>query len=172
MIRVHQFCHWHSTFVVCDSFLTCKCRMSVKKNDVYGSNSNYRLLDLDVGKRKSDPSNGLPQRIIEGSSGGDDLWEASSTRELTTKLGSGAHIWDSMKRLRPPLIAFDPEPGNRAGGVHEQVNLFLQRQPSNEVLHPLLYRQWHLAKWQALCGAIFRVTSERVTGFSGVPENS
>lgn len=106
------------------------------------------------------PSDGFPQRRIEGSSGGDDLREAGGSRKLPAKLGSGTHIGDPMKCLRPPFIVFDPKARHGLGSVHQQLHLLLQRQPSDQVPHSHMYRQLYAAKRQVLGACVLRVASE------------
>lgn len=77
-----------------------------------------------------------PERLIEGSSGCDDLREHGGAGECPTELGAGAHIGDAVKRLRPPLVALDSEPGQGDGVVDDEPNLFRQCESGYEVLHP------------------------------------
>ncbi|GMN55213.1 hypothetical protein TIFTF001_024343 [Ficus carica] len=100
-------------------------------------------------KKNPDPSDLLPKRLVERSSGGDDLREAGGPREGPTELGPGAHIGDPMKSLGPPLVSLDAKPWHFYGIVHKQPDLLLQRQPTDQVPHPHVHRQRRPAEPQA-----------------------
>lgn len=91
---------------------------------------------------KSHPSNFLPQRLIERSSGRDDLREHGGAGEGSAELGAGAHIGDAVESLGPPLVALDAEPGHGDGIVDHEPDLLRQCEPRNEVLHP--HVDWHV----------------------------
>ena len=127
-------------------------------------NRNYRISTY--------PSNFLPEGLIEGSSGGDDLGEASGPREGATKNDTGANIGDTMKSLRPPLVALDAEPWHSGCIVHEQPNLLLKRQPSDQVSHSHVYRHRRPAKLQAPRHPVLRVACERRARFNPTKRNA
>ncbi|KAM2938465.1 hypothetical protein FF1_038252 [Malus domestica] len=105
------------------------------------------------------PSDFLPERLIVGSSGGDDLREANSPKK-GTKLGSRPHVAHTMKRLRPPLVPLNAKPGHSNGIAHQQPDLLLQCQPSDQVLNPTVNWHPHLAKLQRSGYRVSRVAGE------------
>jgi len=98
-----------------------------------------------------------PERLIEGSSGCDDLGEHGGARERPSELGAGAHIGDAVKRLGPPLVALDSEPGHGDGVVDHQPNLFRQCESSDEVLHPHVDGHVRVAKLESPGESVPRV---------------
>lgn len=109
-------------------------------------------------------SDRFPQGRVEGGSGCDDLREAGGGREVALEPSPGPHVRDPVESFRPPLVALDPEPGDRRGVVHQQLHLLLQCEPPNEVPHPVGDRLRHLAEREALGVRVCRVTRKQLTG--------
>lgn len=109
----------------------------------------------------------FPQGCVEGGGGGDDLREAGGGREVTLESSPGPHVRDPVKSLRPPLVPLDPEPGDCRGIVHQQLDLLLQCEPSDEVPHPLRGRSRDLAEGEVLSVRVSRVAREQALGGPG-----
>uniref|UniRef100_A0A2P2NUI7 Uncharacterized protein n=1 Tax=Rhizophora mucronata TaxID=61149 RepID=A0A2P2NUI7_RHIMU len=75
-----------------------------------------------------------------------------------------------MKSLGPPLVAFNAEAWNCRGVVDQQLHLLLQRQPSNEVVNPALYRQLNLTEREVYRSPIIWVTSEWLDSCGHTPQ--
>lgn len=80
-------------------------------------------LNIRKMRKESDPSDLFPERSIERSNGGDDLREASGSREVAAELGAMTDVGDTVKSFRPPVVPFYPQPWHRCGIVHQKPNL-------------------------------------------------
>lgn len=107
--------------------------------------------------KRSDPSDLAPERLIEGSSGCDDLGEHGGAREGPTELSAGAHIGDAVKRLGPPLVALDTEPGHGDGVVDHEPDFLRQCESGYEVLNPDMDGDVSVAELEPPCESVPRV---------------
>ena len=100
-------------------------------------------------KSISYPSNGFKERSIECSSSENNLRKASSSRYHIGKTSPWAHIRDSMKSLRPPLILWYPKPTHTPCLVHQEPNFLLQCQPLHQVPNSRINTQRRVTEPQA-----------------------